>query len=458
MAGFPIELHSSRLQYVETGVSPAPPYPILSQNTRMATAPNLDEGSRLASSPAQPVSSPTEPVGSEAEPRGRKPLWYRVGSFLLLCGVLGGVYTTRERWEPALEGWIRPAASSRPTPRPPLVTLATAKVEAIPQYLNCLGTVTAFNSVTVRSRVDGELVGVSFQEGEMVEEGQLIARIDSRGFEAALSQARGQLERDLAALELARLNFERSKNLPVGATLSQQERDELQAVYKQAQAVVDVDRATVANAELQVTYCNITAPIRGRVGLRQVDQGNMIQANGPLGIAVITQLQPISVLFPIPQDEIPRVQSQLAQNKALPVIAFDRSFQNKLGEGVLTAIDNQVDSATGTLRLKATFGNEENTLFPNQFVNIRLMVKLWDSAVVVPSSAIQRGADFLYVYVVQPDNESVDIAKVTVAFSEAGRSVIATGLNEGDRVVTEGTDKLQPKGKISLPGAGPKPQ
>lgn len=451
VAGFPIELHFSRLQYVETGVLPAPPYPILPQNTRMATAPNLDEGTRLASSPAEPVSPP-------AEPGGRKPLWYRVGSFLLLCGLLGGVYTTRERWEPALEGWIRPAASGRPAPRPPLVTLATAKVEAIPQYLNCLGTVTAFNSVTVRSRVDGELVGVTFQEGEMVEEGQLIARIDSRGFEAALSQARGQLERDLAALELARLNFERSKNLPVGATLSQQERDELQAVYKQAQAVVDVDRATVMNAELQVTYCNITAPIRGRVGLRQVDQGNMIQANGPLGIAVITQLQPISVLFPIPQDEIPRVQSQLAQNKALPVIAFDRSFQNKLAEGVLTAIDNQVDSATGTLRLKATFGNEENTLFPNQFVNIRLMVKLWDNAVVVPSSAIQRGADFLYVYVVQPDNESVDIAKVTVAFSEAGRSVIATGLNEGDRVVTEGTDKLQPKGKISLSGAGPKPQ
>jgi multidrug efflux system membrane fusion protein len=434
----------------------------------MPTAPNLDEGSRSATSP--PTEIPREP-GNENElgkelgsgqaipPNGTgKSIWYRVFSFLLFSVVVGGLYVTRERWEPVLEGWIRPAASERPAPRPPLVSVATAKKESIPQYLNCLGTVTAFNSVTVRSRVDGELVDVAFQEGQMVEEGQLLARVDSRGFEAALSQAKGQLERDMAALELARLNFERSKNLPVGATLSQQERDELQAVYKQAQALVDVDRATVTNAELQVTYCNITAPIRGRVGLRLVDQGNMIQASSSMGIAVITQLQPISVLFPIPQDEIPRVQSQLLENKSLSVIAYDRSFQNKLAEGTLTAIDNQVDPTTGTLRLKATFANENDALFPNQFVNVRLLVKMWEDAVVVPSSAVQRGADFLYVYVVQADNLTVDIAKVTVAFSEAGRSVIASGLQEGDRVVTEGTDKLQPKGKITIPGAGPNPK
>lgn len=434
----------------------------------MATAPNLDEGSRVAPPTSTTIPLETGKLNELGKDLGSEPpvptagkgksVWYRIFSFLLLSGIVGGLYATRERWEPALEGWIRPAASERPAPRPPLVSVATAKIEAIPQFLNCLGTVTAFNSVTVRSRVDGELVEVAFQEGQMIEEGQLLARVDSRGFEAALSQAKGQLERDLAALELARLNFERSRNLPVGATLSQQERDELQAVYKQAQALVDVDRATVANAELQVAYCNIIAPIRGRVGLRLVDQGNMIQATSPTGIAVITQLQPISVLFPIPQDEIPRVQSQLQENNSLAVIAYDRSFQNKLAEGTLTAIDNQVDPATGTLRLKATFANENDALFPNQFVNVRLLVKKWENAVVVPSSAVQRGADFLYVYVVQADNQTVDIAKVTVAFSEAGRSVIASGLQEGDRVVTEGTDKLQPKGKITLPGAGPKPQ
>ncbi|MFN5186327.1 MAG: efflux RND transporter periplasmic adaptor subunit, partial [Planctomycetota bacterium] len=310
----------------------------------------------------------------------------------------------------------------------------------------------------VKSRVDGELVEVAFQEGQMIQEGQLLARIDARSFEAALNQAKGQLQRDLAALELAKLNVDRSKNLPTGGTLSQQERDELDAVYKQAQALVDVDRALVANAQLQVAYCNIIAPIGGRVGLRQVDQGNMIQANNPNGIAVITQLQPISVVFSIPQDEILRVQNQLSENAQVPVIAFDRTFQNKLAEGTLSAIDNQVDPTTGTLRLKANFENTQGLLFPNQFVNIRLLVKQWADAIVIPSSAVQRGADFQYVYVVQSDNETVDIAKVQVAFSEAGRSVISQGLSGGDRVVIEGTDKLQPKGKISLPGAGPKPR
>ena len=274
--------------------------------------------------------------------RGRSIL-YRIISTLFVLGMFGAAYWTRDKWEPVLEGWIRPAVANRPKPRPPLVSIAPAKNETVPQFINCLGTVTATNSVTVKSRVDGELVEVAFQEGQLVEEGELLARIDSRGFDAALSQARGQLQRDSAALELAKLNYDRSKNLPTGGTLSQQELDELQAVYKQAQAVVDVDRALVSNAELQVNYCKITAPIRGRVGLRLVDRGNMIQANNPNGIAVITQLQPISVVFSIPQDEIQRVQKQLALNASdnvpLPVLAFDRSFQTLLAEGKLLAIE-----------------------------------------------------------------------------------------------------------------------
>ena len=431
----------------------SPPSPLHPPpNELMSTAPKLDDGDPLAG-----VVAPNESNRSKAT-RNTKPWWYKLLSFLLVASLVGFGYWTRGRWEPILEGWIRPAAANRPKPRPPLVSIAEAKQDTIPQFINCLGTVTAFNNVTVKSRVDGELVEVAFQEGQMVQEGQLIARIDSRTFDAALNQAKGQLDRDLAALELARLNVERSKNLPTGGTLSQQELDELQAVYKQAFALVDVDRALVANAQLQVAYCNIAAPISGRVGLRQVDRGNMIQANNPNGIAVITQLQPISVVFSIPQDEILRVQKQLKENSAVPVIAFDRTFQNKLAQGTLTAIDNQVDSTTGTLRLKAVFENQEGLLFPNQFVNIRLLVKQWTDAIVIPSSAVQRGADFLYVYVVQSDNESVDVAKVQVAFAEAGRSVISEGLSKGDRVVTEGTDKLQPKGKITLPGAGPKPR
>lgn len=422
----------------------------------MSTAPKLDDGDPALKPAHIETSVPADSERATSSLWGVKPWWYRLVSFLLLAGLAVAGYATRDRWEPVLEGWIRPAAANRPKPRPPVVSIAEAKQESIPQFINCLGTVTAFNSVTLKSRVDGELVEVAFQEGQMVQEGQLLARIDSRTFDAALNQAKGQLQRDLAALELARLNVDRLKNLPAGGALSEQERDELQAVYKQAQALVDVDRALVANAELQVAYCNIIAPISGRVGLRQVDQGNMIQANNPTGIVVITQLQPISVVFSIPQDEILRVQKQLSESSLVPVLAFDRTFQNQLAQGTLTAIDNQVDQTTGTLRLKATFENQESLLFPNQFVNIRLLVKQWSDAIVIPSSAVQRGVDFQYVYVVQNDNETVDIAKVQVAFSEAGRSVIAQGLQAGDRVVIEGTDKLQPKGSISLPGAGPK--
>jgi multidrug efflux system membrane fusion protein len=320
----------------------------------------------------------------------------------------------------------------------------------MPQYINCLGTVTAFNNVLVRSRVDGELLDVFFKEGEMVEAGQPLAQIDPRLFEAARDQAKAQLQRDMAALELARLSFERAKGLESKEALSEQEKDQLEFAFKQAEATVNVDRAVLANAELQVEYCKIMAPISGRVGLRVLDRGNMIQANDPRGLAVIAQLNPISVLFPIPQDEIPRVQKQLELTESIPVEAWNRSFQTKLAEGTLTAIDNQVDPSTGTLRLKAEFSNENGALFPNQFVNIRLLVRTWEDAIVVPSSAVQRTTDSLYVYVVREDSK-VDVATVTLAFSESGESVIESGLEEGQIVVTEGTDKLEPGAEVSTP-------
>jgi membrane fusion protein, multidrug efflux system len=414
-------------------------------------------GSSSESAVGKSTSVPVEhgPTSSNAlAPRTKKKSRiYQVVSFLLTAGLLGIGYWTRERWEPSLEAWIRPAAGEQGRkPRSPSVPFAIAAKESVSQYINCLGTVTAFQSVVIRSRVDGELIEVAFQEGQMVEAGQLLARIDPRAFEASRDQAQGQLQRDLAALELARLNYERSKNVKSETTLSQQERDEFAAMYKQAQALVEVDRAAVANTELQITYSNIVAPIGGRVGLRLVDQGNVIKSSDANGLAVITQLKPISILFPIPQDEIPRVQRQVTSGNPVPVFAYDRSFQNLLAEGTLTAVDNQVDATTGTLRLKATFENTDENLFPNQFVNVRLLVKQWNDSIVIPSSAVQRGADFLYVYVVGEDS-TVDVARVTVAFSEAGRSVIESGLVEGQRVVTEGTDKLQPKTQVTLQGA-----
>jgi multidrug efflux system membrane fusion protein len=427
----------------------------------MSSQPSFDSPENITGSTTREVvlgaTSHKGPISpASVEPSGTtipKRSWlYRIVSSIVLIAMAGGLYWTRERWQPIVDSWIRPSSkSSRPEPRPPLVTTAIVERQPVSQFINCLGTVTAFNTVVVRSRVDGELIEVLFKEGEMVQAGQVMAKVDPRIFEAARDQAKGQLQRDLAALDLAKLSFERAQNLAAGDNLSEQERDQLEASYKQAQAVVEVDRAALANAELQLEYCTIVAPISGRVGLRVLDQGNMVAANDPRGLAVIAQLQPISILFPIPQDEIPRVQKQLATSASVPVYAYDRSFQNQLAEGMLTAIDNQVDPTTGTLRLKANFENSDGSLFPNQFVNVRLLVRRWEDAMVVPSSAVQRGADFLYVYVVQEDS-TVDIARVTVAFSEGGKSVIETGLEPGQRLVTEGTDKLQPKAKVSLPG------
>lgn len=253
-------------------------------------------------------------------------------------------------------------------------------------------------------------------------------------------------------MELARLNFDRTKKVTNVEVLSQQEIDEARAAYQQAQSTVDVSKSLLENAELQLAYTEILAPISGRIGLRLVDKGNIVKASDTNGLLVITQLQPISVVFPIPQDEIPRVSKRLAETKETDVLAYDRSFKTLLSTGKLTALDNQVDSTTGTLRLKATFDNEAGSLFPNQFVNVRLLVQSWDNAIVVPTSAVQRGPDFMYVYVVGEES-TVDVQKVIVAFSEGGKSVIESGLSAGQKVVTEGTDRLQPKGKVTLPGA-----
>ncbi len=417
---------------------------------------NVPSGSVSTDVQTNTESKPVPASTTAAKPKAWLRRWlYRLASLLVMGGTVGAFYVTRETWQPKLDAFVRPNANAeKPKPRPPVVTISEAENTTVPQYINCLGTVTAFNSVVVKSRVDGELIEVAIQEGEYVTEGRLLARIDPRQYQAARDQAAGQLERDKAAMELARLNYERSQKLPPQEVLSQQERDESKAAFQQAVAAVEVSKGLLANAELQLTYTQITAPIAGRIGLRLVDKGNIVKASDTTGLLVITQLNPISVVFPIPQDEIPRVRKRLNETGGTEVLAYDRSFKNLLAKGTLTALDNQVDATTGTLRLKATFENESGVLFPNQFVNIRLLVQSWDGAVVVPTSAIQRGPDFQYVYVVGEDS-TVDVQKVTIAFSEGGRSIIETGLTAGQKVVTEGTDRLQPKGKVTLPGQGP---
>ena len=357
----------------------------------------------------------------------------------------------REVIEPWVAQQLGMGHSATPKAMPPrVVPVVTAVVQKsdLQVYINGLGTVTAFKTVTIRSRVEGELVKVAFTEGQMVNEGDLLAEIDRRPFEVQLQQAEGQLARDQATLKSADITFKRYQELTQTRSISPQQVDEQRALVQQTAGAIQSDQAAVENAKLQLDYCRITAPISGRIGLRLVDQGNIVRANDPNGLAVITQLQPIALVFTIPQDDIVRVQKPQSEGQPLVVDAFDRDFKNKLATGKLLAIDNQVDSTTGTVRLKAVFDNEDGLLFPNQFVNARLLVDTRRDATVVPTAAVQRGPTSTFVYVVQPD-DTVELRTVTVSLAEGTRTSVESGLSPGEIVVTEGLDKLQPKTKIT---------
>ena len=357
----------------------------------------------------------------------------------------------RELIEPWVAQQLGMGHSATPKAMPPrVVPVVTAVVQKsdLQVYINGLGTVTAFKTVTIRSRVEGELIKVAFTEGQMVNEGDLLAEIDRRPFEVQLQQAEGQLARDQATLKSADITFKRYQELTQTRSISPQQVDEQRALVQQTAGAIQSVQAAVENAKLQLDYCRITAPISGRIGLRLVDQGNIVRANDPNGLAVITQLQPIALVFTIPQDDIVRVQKPQSEGQPLVVDAFDRDFKNKLATGKLLAIDNQVDSTTGTVRLKAVFDNEDGLLFPNQFVNARLLVDTRRDATVVPTAAVQRGPTSTFVYVVQPD-DTVELRTVTVSLAEGTRTSVESGLSPGEVVVTEGLDKLQPKTKIT---------
>lgn len=368
---------------------------------------------------------------------------------LLIAAIGGGIgWYYRQDWWPRIAPWFSESKPVAKAPRVVPVVTATVQKRDIDLYLNGLGTVTALKTVTIRSRVEGELINVAFVEGQMVREGDLLAEIDTRPFEVQRDQAAGQLARDEATLKAAKLTLDRLKRLAKADSVSTQEVENQDAIVQQTEGAIKSDRAMVANAELQITYCRITSPIDGRIGLRLVDVGNIVRANDPSGLAVINQLQPIALTFTISQDEIPRVRKQMLEGNELKVDAYDRDFTTKLASGKLLATDNQVDSTTGTLRLKAIIDEDAASLFPNQFVNTRLLVDTKANAIVVPSAAVQRGPDFSFVYVVLPD-ETVELRKVVTGPTEGGDISIEEGLVPGEIVVTEGIDKLQPKAKVS---------
>jgi membrane fusion protein, multidrug efflux system len=327
------------------------------------------------------------------------------------------------------------------------VVVATAQRGDLPVYFNGLGTVTAFNTVTVHSRVDGQLISVAFKEGQFVHEGDLLAQIDPRPFQVQLEQAQGQLAKDQAQRKDAEVNLERFKLLFKEGVIPQQQLDTQAALVGQVDGAITSDQSQISNAKLQLTYSRITAPISGRIGLRLVDVGNIVHASDTTGLLVITQLQPISVIFSLPEDQLPQVNSKLRSGVQLPVDAFDRDDTAKIAAGKLVTIDNQIDLATGTYKLKSIFGNEDNALFPNQFVNMHLLVDFKRNLTLIPTPAIQRGPQGTYVYVAGSDN-TAKIRIVTIAQTTGNSVGLSAGLNPGDIVVIDGLDKLQDGSKI----------
>jgi multidrug efflux system membrane fusion protein len=411
-----------------------------------------DHSEPLLLSPPDPA-APVKMTTTTPPPAHKRRLWIWL---LVLILVAAGVYYL----------WPKSSASStaagsakgagkngKGAPATPVVAAKAVKGN-IGIYYTGLGAVTPLNTVTVKTRIDGELLKIQYQEGELVHQGDVLIEIDPRPYQVLLTQAQGQLAKDQAALDNARIDLARYQTLVKQEAVPEQMATTQKATVEMDEGIVKTDQGLVDSARLNLVYCHITAPITGRVGLRLVDQGNMVHAADTNGLLVITQIQPISVLFTIAEDQLQVVLKKIRAGQTLTAYAYDRDMKNMLATGSLTTIDNQIDPTTGTLRLRATFPNTDNALFPNQFVNVKLLVQEKTGVILAPTAALQRNTNNTYVYVVKPDS-TVTLRNVTTGASEGDNTEITSGLVEGDVVVLTGVDKLDEGTKVNaqIPGA-----
>jgi multidrug efflux system membrane fusion protein len=396
---------------------------------------------------------------SDTSPGTSRPkhrLWPWVAILILL--VAGGVYFLRSRAQtPAGAsggGGGRGAGGGQP---PIMVSTARAQTGDIGIYVNALGVVTPLSTVSIQSRVDGQLLKVNYQEGQLVHAGDSLVEIDPAPFQAALDQATAKRNQDQATLDLQNVELKREAALIAAKIDSQDAYDQVAALVKELEATVKSDEAAMASAAVQLAYCHITAPISGRVGLRLVDAGNIVQASSTSPLVVITELQPISVIFNVAEDDLPKIQEQLKAGNTLTVDAFDRSQTKKLATGTLETLDNQIDPTTGTLKLKAIFTNDDESLFPNQFVNVRLLVETLEDSTLLPNSVIQRNSDGAFVYLITPDktgtNQTVTMQTVTIDTTDGNVSSVQE-IDPGTQVAADNFNKLADGVKVMLRPAG----
>jgi multidrug efflux system membrane fusion protein len=384
------------------------------------------------------------------------------GVLVLVAAAAGGGWWWGQRSNPALAGTAGPAsAASAPAGaasgarrftgnnRVQPVSVATVRTQDVRVLVPAIGNISALNTAVVRVQVSGVLQSVRFQEGQMVKAGQVLAQIDPRSYQIQLAQMQGQLVRDQAQLRNAQLDMERYKDLLAKDSIAKQQVDTQDALVRQLQGTVQTDQAQVDNAKLQLSYTQVTAPISGRLGFRQVDVGNMVQTSDTNGLVSITQTQPLNVVFAVPETHLPVINRRLKAQTPLQVEAWDREQKNLLGEGQVTSTDNAIDTTTGTIKLKAAFANADGKLFPNQFVNVRLQLDLLTGAMVVPSSAIQRGAQGTFVYAVKDDG-TVNVRKVRMGTTDGEVVSVQGDVSVGDKVIVDGADRLRDGAKVEV--------